>query len=201
MLYRWVGNYGWAIILLSFFVNLILYPFTRKSFNAMRKMSEDMQKLQPEMKAIQEKYKNNPQKMQKETMELYKRRGVNPFAGCKGGCLPMLFQMPVFIALFAVLNNSIRLRQAPFIFWIRDLSAPDPYFVIPILMGVTQIFQTKLLGMGATAAQPGQAKMMTYMMPVVLTVLFLSFPAGIVLYWLCFNVFTSIPRLITHRKQ
>ncbi len=162
-------------------------------------MSEDMQNLQPEMKVIQQKYKNNPQKVQKETMELYKRRGVNPLAGCKGGCLPLLFQMPVFVALFAVLNNSIALRQAPFILWIRDLSAPDPYFVIPILMGVAQIFQTKLTGMGVTAAQPGQAKMMTYMMPAVLTLLFLGFPAGMVLYWLCFNVFTSIPRLITHR--
>ncbi|MBT9132452.1 membrane protein insertase YidC [candidate division NPL-UPA2 bacterium Unc8] len=199
MLYRWVGNYGWSIVLLSLLVNLILYPFTRKSFDAMRKMSEDMQKLQPEMKVIQQKYKNNPQKVQKETMELYKRRGVNPLAGCKGGCLPLLFQMPVFVALFAVLNNSIALRQAPFILWIRDLSAPDPYFVIPILMGVAQIFQTKLTGMGVTAAQPGQAKMMTYMMPAVLTLLFLGFPAGMVLYWLCFNVFTSIPRLITHR--
>jgi YidC/Oxa1 family membrane protein insertase len=199
MLYRWVGNYGWSIVLLSLIVNLILYPFTRKSFDAMRKMSEDIQKLQPEMKAIQQKYKNNPQKVQKETMNLYKRHGVNPLAGCKGGCLPLLFQMPIFVALFAVLNNSIELRQAPFIFWIRDLSAPDPYFVIPILMGVTQIFQTKLTGMGATAAQPGQAKMMTYVMPIVLTLLFLGFPAGMVLYWLCFNVFTSIPRLITHR--
>ncbi|MCD5401517.1 membrane protein insertase YidC, partial [candidate division NPL-UPA2 bacterium] len=199
--YRWFGNYGVSIILLSLMIKLAFYPFTRKSFEAMKSMQEDMKALQPEIEALKKKYKNNPQKLQKATMELYKKRGVNPLSGCKGGCLPMLFQMPVFFALFAVLNSAIELRRAPFFAWIDDLSSRDPYYILPLLMGVTMYFQQKVTGMGgAGGAQPEQAKMMGIMMPVILTFVFFNLPSGVVLYWLCFNVFTSLQQLLVKKK-
>ncbi len=201
--YRWFGNYGVSIILLSLTIKLVFYPFTHKSFEAMKKMQEGMKSLQPEIEALKEKYKSKPQKLNKATMELYKKRGVNPLGGCKGGCLPMLFQTPVFFALYAVLYNAIELRQAPFIhYWINDLSSPDPYKILPILMGGTMYLQQKLTGMGGSGgAQPEQAKMMSIMMPVVLTFVFFNLPAGVVLYWLCFNVFTSLQQLLIKKKS
>ncbi len=202
MFYRWFGNYGLSIILLSLTIKLVLFPFTHKSFEAMKSMQEDMKALQPETEALKKKYKNNPQKLQKATMELYKKRGVNPLSSCKGGCLPMLFQMPIFFALFAVLNSAIELRGAPFFAWIDDLAAPDPYRVLPILMGVTMYFQQKVTGMGgAGGAQPEQAKMMGIMMPIILTFVFFGLPSGVVLYWLCFNVFTSLQQLLVKKKR
>lgn len=202
MFYGWFGNYGLSIILLSLTTKLAFYPFTRKSFESMKSMQEDMKALQPEMAALKEKHKNNPQKLQKATMELYKKRGVNPLSGCKGGCLPMLFQMPVFFALFPVLNSAVELRQAPFFGWIYDLSAPDPYYVLPILMGATMYLQQKLTGMGGVGgAQPEQAKMMSIMMPIILTFVFFNLPSGVVLYWLCFNVFTSLQQLLVKKKS
>jgi len=200
--YKWFGNYGLSIIVLSLTIKLVFYPFTHKSFEAMKNMQEGMKSVQPEIDALKEKYKDNPQKLNKATMELYKKRGVNPLGGCKGGCLPLLFQTPVFFALYAVLYNAIELRQAPFFFWVTDLSSPDPYKVLPILMGGTMYLQQKLTGMGGSGgAQPDQAKMMSIMMPVVLTFVFLNLPSGIVLYWLCFNVFTSLQQLLIKRKS
>ncbi len=201
--YGWFGNYGLSIVLLSLTIKLAFYPFTHKSFDAMRKMQEDMKTLQPEIQTLKEKYKNNPQKLNKATMELYKKRGVNPLGGCKGGCLPMFFQMPVFFALYAVLYNAIELRQAPLFGWIDDLSSPDPYKVIPILMGVTMFLQQKVTGMGGTssAAQPDQAKMMSIMMPIVLTFVFFNLASGIVLYWLCFNVFTILQQFLVKKRS
>ncbi|NOX97950.1 MAG: membrane protein insertase YidC [Nitrospirae bacterium] len=200
---KWLGNYGLSIILLSFVIKLVFYPFTHKSFEAMKNMQEGMKAIQPEMEALKEKHKDNPQKLNKATMALYKKRGVNPLGGCKGGCLPMLFQTPVFFALYAVLYNTIELRQAPFIHgWINDLSAPDPYFILPVLMGGTMYLQQKLTGMGGSGgAQPDQAKMMSIMMPAVLTFIFFRLPAGVVLYWLCFNVFTSLQQLLIKKKS
>ncbi|MCD5391143.1 membrane protein insertase YidC [candidate division NPL-UPA2 bacterium] len=201
MFYGWFGNYGLSIILLSLTIKLAFYPFTRKSFESMRKMQEDMKSLQPELEALKDKYKNNPQKLNKATMELYKKRGVNPLGGCKG-CLPTLFQMPVFFALFPVLNNAIELRQAPFFGWIDDLSTRDPYYVLPILMGVTMFFQQKVTGMGtASGAQLDQAKMMSIIMPIILTFVFFNLPSGIVLYWLCFNVFTILQQSLVKKKR
>jgi YidC/Oxa1 family membrane protein insertase len=180
----YVGNYGWAIILLTFFINVILFPLRHKSVVSMRKMQE----IQPEVKAIQERYKNlkatDPakQKMNTEMMALYKERGVNPASGC----VPMLLTMPFIFAFYALLSTAIELRGAPFIFWIHDLSAHDPYFVTPVLMGVSQIWQQRLAP--AAGMDPVQQKM-TMLMPVFFTFLFLWYPAGVALYWLINNVF------------
>jgi YidC/Oxa1 family membrane protein insertase len=181
---NYVGNYGWAIILLTFFINVILFPLRHKSVVSMRKMQE----IQPEVKAIQERYKNlkatDPakQKMNTEMMALYKERGVNPASGC----VPMLLTMPFIFAFYALLSTAIELRGAPFIFWIHDLSAHDPYFVTPILMGISQIWQQRLAP--AAGMDPIQQKM-TMLMPVFFTFLFLWYPSGVALYWLINNVF------------
>jgi len=180
----YVGNYGWAIILLTFFINVILFPLRHKSVVSMRKMQE----IQPEVKAIQERYKNlkatDPakQKMNTEMMALYKEKGVNPASGC----VPMLLTMPFIFAFYALLSTAIELRGAPFIFWVHDLSAHDPYFVTPILMGVSQIWQQRLTP--AAGMDPIQQKM-TMLMPVFFTFLFLWYPSGVALYWLINNVF------------
>ncbi|MEA3328400.1 MAG: membrane protein insertase YidC [Candidatus Omnitrophota bacterium] len=194
--YQWTHNYGYAIILLAFATKIIFYPLTHRSFEAMRKMQEDMKVVQPELDALKGKYKDNPQKLNKETMELYRKTGVNPLAGCRGGCLPLLLQMPVFIALYVVLYNAITLRGAPFVWWITDLSVKDPYYVLPILMGVSTLVQQKVTGLGKTGADTQQAKMMMWMMPLFLIWIFAKFPSGVVLYWFAFNVFTSIQQLL-----
>jgi YidC/Oxa1 family membrane protein insertase len=180
----YVGNYGWAIIILTFFINVILFPLRHKSVVSMRKMQE----IQPEVKAIQERYKNlkatDPakQKMNTEMMALYKERGVNPASGC----VPMLLTMPFIFAFYALLSTAIELRGAPWVFWVRDLSAHDPYFVTPILMGISQVWQQRLAP--AAGMDPIQQKM-TMLMPVFFTFLFLWYPSGVALYWLVNNVF------------
>jgi YidC/Oxa1 family membrane protein insertase len=185
-----IPNYGLVIIVLSALTKLLFYPLTQKSFKSMR----EMQRIQPAIEELRQKYKNNPQDLNKAMMRLYKERGVNPL----GGCLPMLLQMPVFIALFNVLSRTIELRRAPFMLWIRDLSAPDvvarlpfslPFIgnavsVLPILMGVAMFLQQKM-----SSSDPKQAAM-TYMLPIVFTVMFFRFPSGLVLYWLVNNVLT-----------
>jgi YidC/Oxa1 family membrane protein insertase len=181
---NYVGNYGWAIILLTFFINVILFPLRHKSVVSMRKMQE----IQPEVKAIQERYSKlkatDPakQKMNTEMMALYKEKGVNPASGC----VPMLLTMPFIFAFYALLSTAIELRGAPFIFWVHDLSAHDPYFVTPILMGISQVWQQRLAP--AAGMDPIQQKM-TMLMPVFFTFLFLWYPAGVALYWLINNVF------------
>ena len=180
----YVGNYGWAIILLTFFINVILFPLRHKSVVSMRKMQE----IQPEVKAIQERYSklkaSDPakQKMNTEMMALYKEKGVNPASGC----VPMLLTMPFIFAFYALLSTAIELRGAPFILWVHDLSAHDPYFVTPILMGVSQVWQQRLAP--AAGMDPIQQKM-TMLMPVFFTFLFLWYPSGVALYWLINNVF------------
>jgi YidC/Oxa1 family membrane protein insertase len=180
----YVGNYGWAIIILTFFINVILFPLRHKSVVSMRKMQE----IQPEVKAIQERYSKlkatDPakQKMNTEMMALYKEKGVNPASGC----VPMLLTMPFIFAFYALLSTAIELRGAPFIFWVHDLSAHDPYFVTPILMGISQVWQQRLAP--AAGMDPIQQKM-TMLMPVFFTFLFLWYPAGVALYWLINNVF------------
>ena len=200
MFFGIVGNYGWAIVLLSLSVKIVFYPLTHRSFEGMRKMQEDMKKLEPKIKAIKEKYGSNQQKINKETMTLYRREGVNPMSGCKG-CFPMLLQMPVFFALYAVLYNSIDLRGAHFIWWIHDLSAADPFRVLPILMGISMFFQQKQTGMGTSPTQQDQQKMMSWRMPIFLTFIFFRLPAGVVRYWFSFNIFTSLQQLLIKRKQ
>ncbi len=190
-LHNFIPNYGLVIILLSAFTKVLFYRLTHKSFKSMR----DMQALQPRLQAIKEKYKDDRQKISQETMKVYKEAGVNPL----GGCLPMLLQMPVFIALFNVLRNTIELRRAPFFGWITDLSQQDvlttlPFSlpimgnavsVLPILMGVGMLLQSKIGGgIAGPSSSATQPKMMTYMMPILFTVLFYRMPSGLVIYWI-----------------
>lgn len=188
-----VGNYGVAIILITILQKVAFYPLTQKSNKSM----QAMQTLQPRILAIKEKHKNNPQKANQETMELYKRHGVNPL----GGCLPMVVQLPIFLALYNALLGSVEMWRAPFTLWITDLSAPDTLFTLPfalpylgasfpvrglpLIMGVSMFIQQK---MSPTGGDPRQAKMMLFMMPIIFTVMFWGFPSGLVLYWLINNV-------------
>ncbi len=176
--YGLTGNYGWSIIFLTFIIKLLFFPLTHKSFKSMK----GMQKVQPYVKIIQERHKGDRQKMTEEMMDLYRKHNVSPM----GGCLPMLLQIPVFIALYHALFFSIELRGAPFMLWITDLSEKDPYFVTPVIMGATMILQQK---MTPTAMDPMQAKIMM-MMPIVFTFLFITFPAGLVIYWTINNILT-----------
>ncbi len=170
--YKLTGNYGVAIVILSILIQLILTPLSFKSFKSMAVMK----KLQPEMKSIQTRYKDDPKRMNQEVMDLYKRHGTNPL----GGCLPMLLQIPVFFALFTALRNSWSLHGAPFVFWIKDLSAKDPFYVLPLVMGGIMFLQQY---MNPQTSDPSQAAMMKWM-PVIFTFMFLTFPSGLVLYWL-----------------
>jgi YidC/Oxa1 family membrane protein insertase len=181
-LHQYIGNYGLAIIVLTILINLAMFPLRHKSVVAMRKM----QAIQPRMKAIQERYAHlkvtDParQKMQTEIMSLYREEGVNPASGC----IPMLLTMPVLLAFYSLLSMSIELRGAEFGGWIRDLSAPDPYYVIPALMGVTMFWQQKIT---PTAVDPAQQRVMM-IMPVMFTGMMLFSPSGVVLYWFVSNL-------------
>jgi YidC/Oxa1 family membrane protein insertase len=172
----WSGNWGVAIILLTLAVKIVLYPLFNMSYKSMAKL----RKVAPELKQLQERYADDRQKLSQEMMKLYQKEGANPL----GGCLPMLLPMPVFLALYWVLWESVEIRQAPFFAWIQDLSAMDPYFVLPLLMGATMYLQQL---MSPQLGDPMQQRMMK-IMPVMFTVLFLFFPAGLVLYWLVNNV-------------
>ena len=171
-IYRVVGNWGWAIIIITILIKLVFYKLTETSGRSMAKM----RKLQPRMKALQETYKDNREELSRHMMDLYKREKVNPAAGC----LPILIQMPFFFAFYWVLIESVEIRQAPFMLWIGDLSSRDPYFVLPLLMGAAMLIQTRL---NPAPPDPIQAKVMQ-IMPIMFTVFFAFFPAGLVLYWL-----------------
>ena len=181
-IYGFAGNYGWSIVLLTLLINVTISPLRHKSVVSMRKM----QAVQPQMKAIQDRYaglkKTDParQKMNTEIMALYKEKGVNPASGC----LPMLLQFPVLLAFYSMLSQSIELRGAVFGFWINDLSQPDPYYVIPVLMGVTMLWQTKIT---PSTADPAQQKIMM-LMPLMFMVFFLQAPSGLVVYWFVSNL-------------
>lgn len=187
--YQYIGNYGVAIILLTVIIKALFWPLTQKTYSSMK----GMQKLQPEMQKIREKYKNDRERLNRELMELYRKNRVNPL----GGCLPMLVQIPVFFALYKVLLISIELRHAPFAFWIMDLSAKDPYYVTPLIMGATMFLQQKL---SPSTMDPAQAKMFM-IMPVVFTFLFLNFPSGLVIYWLVNNILTIGQQFLINRQQ
>jgi YidC/Oxa1 family membrane protein insertase len=181
-IFGFVGNYGWSIILLTILINLAIFPLRHKSVVSMRRMQE----LQPQLKAIQDRYADlkvtDParQKMNTEVMNLYRERGVNPASGC----VPMLLTLPVLFAFYSLLQQSIELRGAPFMGWIRDLSQPDPYFVTPLLMGATMFWQQKIT---PSTADPTQQKVMM-IMPLMLSVMFLWAPSGLVLYWFVSNL-------------
>ena len=187
-IYGYFKNYGVAIILLTVLIKIIFWPLTHKSYSSMK----SMQKLQPEMQKMRDKFKNDKERLNKEMMALYKTHSVNPL----GGCLPMLVQIPVFFALYQVLLNSIALRHAPFAFWLMDLSAKDPYYITPLLMGASMFVQQK---MTPTTADPMQAKIFM-MMPIVFTFMFLNFPSGLVIYWLVNNLLTILQQYFIHRK-
>jgi YidC/Oxa1 family membrane protein insertase len=186
--YRYVGNYGVAIILLTCIIKLLFWPLTQKSYQSMK----SMQTLQPEMQKIREKFKNDKERMNKEIMELYKSKRVNPM----GGCLPMFIQIPVFFALYKVLLGTIELRHAPFAFWIQDLSAKDPYYITPIIMGVTMFVQQK---MNPGTMDPTQAKVFMFM-PLIFTFMFLNFPSGLVIYWMVNNLLTILQQWLISRQ-
>ncbi len=188
ILYRITHNYGWAIIILTILTRLPFIPIINKGQKSMKKL----QKIQPMMNEIRQKYKNDPQRMQKEMMELYKKHKVNPMSGC----LPMLVQIPVFFALYKVLLVAIELRGAPFMLWIKDLSEKDPYYILPIIMGITMFVQQK---MTPAATDTQQQKIMQYM-PVVFTLLFLNFPSGLVLYWLVSNILGIAQQYYVNKK-
>ncbi len=166
-----VGNWGFAIILVTIMIKMVFYKLTEASGRSMAKMRE----IQPRMKALQDRYKDDRQALSQAMMELYKREKVNPAAGC----LPILIQMPFFLAFYWVLLESVEMRQAPFMLWITDLSSRDPFFILPIIMGAAMLFQQRL---NPAPADPIQAKVMQ-VMPVIFTVFFAFFPAGLVLYW------------------
>jgi YidC/Oxa1 family membrane protein insertase len=189
---RYVDNYGFAIIILTVLIKILFWPLTHKSYKSMK----EMQKIQPLMAKLREKYKDNKEQMNRELMQLYKTYKVNPM----GGCLPMLIQIPVFLALFRILSSSIELRHAPFVLWINDLSSPDRLFTFPfqipfvappsgipvltLLMGASMFLQQK---MSPAPGDPTQAKIMMFL-PVIFTFVFINFPSGLVLYWLTNNI-------------
>ena len=187
-----IGNWGWAIIVLTLLINLVLFPLRHKSVVSMRKM----QAIQPQMKAIQDRYAKykitdpERQKMNTEVMELYKKEGVNPASGC----IPMLLTFPFLFGFYNMLSQSIEIRGADFMGWIHNLSAPDPFYVLPIVMGIAQFWQTK---MTPTTADPAQQRIMMFM-PIMFTAMSLSFPSGLVIYWLVSTLFTIAQQYLTN---
>lgn len=170
-----VKNWGWSIIITTLIIKIIFYKLSEKSYTSMAKMRD----IQPRLQALKDRYGEDKQGLSRATIDFYKKEKINPL----GGCLPSVIQIPVFIGLYYVLIESVQLRQAPFIFWIRDLSVHDPLYVLPVLMGISMFLQQKL---SPPPPDPTQAKMMM-LLPVVFTIFFLSFPAGLVLYWLVNN--------------
>lgn len=171
-IHDYVGNWGWSIILLTILIKLLFFKLTEKQYNSMARM----RKLSPRLKILKERHKDNKQKFNEEMMKLYKKEKVNPM----GGCLPMLVQIPVFISLYWVLQESVELRQAPFMLWLTDLSSPDPYFILPAINAVAMYMTQKLSP--TPGMDPMQAKIMKYM-PLAFSVMFAFFQSGLVLYW------------------
>ncbi|MGI9286822.1 MAG: membrane protein insertase YidC [Pseudomonadales bacterium] len=182
------GNWGWSIIALTFIIKLAFFRLSATSYKSMA----NMRRLQPKMLELRERFGDDRQKMSQATMELYKKEKINPL----GGCLPILVQMPVFIALYWTLMESVELRHAPFMLWIKDLSAMDPYFVLPLIMGASMWFQQKL---NPAPPDPMQAKIMQWM-PIVFTFLFLWFPSGLVLYWVTNNILSIAQQWLITRQ-
>lgn len=178
--HSWLNNWGWAIVLLTVLIKLIFFPLSAASYKSMARMKE----LQPRIAALRERHKNDPQKVNQAMMEMYKNEKINPL----GGCLPILIQIPVFIALYWVLLASVEMRNAPWIGWIHDLSAPDPYYILPVLMALSMFLQIKL---NPTPPDPLQAKIMIFVQ-LGFSVMFFFFPAGLVLYWVVNNILSIL---------
>jgi YidC/Oxa1 family membrane protein insertase len=186
-LYKLVGNWGVAIILLVILVRLLLFPLTFRGMVSMYKLKE----LAPKMKQIQERYKNDPQKLQMHMMKLYKEHNVNPL----GGCLPLLLQIPIFYGIYKFLLYSIELKGAHFL-WIKDLSEMDPYFILPVLMGITMYIHQKLTP--TNFQDPMQEKVFKFL-PVIFTIMMATFPAGLVLYWTTNNILSILQQWIINK--
>lgn len=179
-IYQVIGNWGWAIVIVTLFIKLLFYPLSSKSYRSM----SGLKKIQPKITALKERFGDDKQKFTQATLELYKKEKVNPMSGC----LPILIQIPVFIALYWVLIESVQLRQAPFILWIHDLSTYDPYYILPVLMGISMFLQQRL---NPPPPDPVQAKMMM-LMPLIFTFLFAKFPAGLMVYWFVNNMLSFL---------
>lgn len=193
-IYALIPNYGIAIIVLSILIKVALYPLTKKGLTSMQKMKE----LQPELQELQDKYSDDKEKLNQKMMEFYQEHELNPL----GGCLPMLLQLPIFIGLYRMLEYSIELRGAPFMLWVTDLSSKDPYYILPVVMGIVMFFQQKYTmtasAMGGSTGQ--QQKMMMYFMPVMFVFLFMNFPVGLVLYWMTNSLVTLIQYALINRS-
>ncbi|KFI05456.1 membrane protein insertase YidC [Massilia sp. BSC265] len=187
-LHSLLGNWGWTIVALTVLIKLAFFPLSAAGYRSMAKMRV----VTPKMQAIRERYKNDPQKMQQATLELYKTEKINPL----GGCLPILVQMPVFFALYWVLQASVEMRGAPWILWIQDLTQPDPYFILPVVYAVSMYITTKL---NPQPTDPVQAKMMLFM-PLAFSVVFFFFPSGLVLYWVVNNILSIAQQWVITKK-
>ena len=183
-----VGNWGWAIVIVTLIIKLVFYKLSETSYRSMA----NMRKLTPRLQSLKERYGDDRQKLNQAMMELYKKEKINPL----GGCLPILVQIPVFIALYWVLLESVELRQAPFMLWIQDMSSPDPYFILPLLMGASMLIQQKL---NPAPLDPIQAKVMM-VLPIVFTVFFAFFPSGLVLYWVVNNILSIAQQWVITRR-
>ncbi len=188
-IHSFVGNWGWAIVLLVVLIKAAFYWLNASAYRSMAKMK----KINPRIMEMRERLKGNPQQMQQEMMKIYREEKVNPL----GGCFPILIQIPVFIALYWVLLSSVEMRNAPWQFWIRDLSSPDPYFILPLVMAVTTLIQTAL---NPLPPDPLQAKMM-WLMPLMFSVMFFFFPSGLVLYWITNNVLTIAQQAVINKSM
>ena len=188
-LHGFIGNWGWSIVALVFLLKILFYPLNAKAYASMAKMKA----INPKVMDLRERYKDNPQQMQMEMMRVYREEKVNPM----GGCLPILIQIPVFIALYWVLLSSVEMRGAPWILWIKDLSIKDPYFILPVVMTLTTLLQTAL---NPLPPDPMQAKLM-WMMPLMFSVMFFFFPAGLVLYWITNNVLTIAQQWVINTRM
>ncbi len=187
-IYSFLGNWGWSIVALTLLVRLVLFPLTYKGMVSMNKMKV----LAPKMKELQAKYKGDKQKLNAHMMELYKKHGANPM----GGCLPMLLQIPVFYGVYRVLQNTVELKGAPWMLWIHDLAVMDPYFVLPILMGASMFLQQRLAPNNFT--DKTQEKIMKFL-PLIFTFFFVTFPAGLTLYWFVSNLFSILQQLYVNK--
>jgi YidC/Oxa1 family membrane protein insertase len=191
---HWTHNFGWSIVLLTILINLALFPIKLKQIRS----GQEMQRVGPIVKGIQDKYKNykfndpRKQKMNQEVMKVYQEHGINPLSGC----LPMLIQLPFLYGFYKVLDLSIELRHAPWLWWVRDLSAHDPYYILPVVMTVTMFFMQKITPMATP--DPAQARMFM-LMPLFMGFMFLKFASGLVLYWLTGNVIGIAQQLLINR--
>jgi YidC/Oxa1 family membrane protein insertase len=189
-----IGNWGWSIVVITILIRLVLYPLTYRGMVSMNKIKE----LMPKVKELQERYKDDKQKLNIHMMDLYKKHGANPM----GGCLPILLQIPIFFAIYRVLVNTIELKNAEWILWVKDLAVMDPYYILPVAMGLTMFLQQRITP--TNFADPTQEKIMK-LLPLIFTVFFLWFPAGLTLYWFVNNLFSIaqqmyVNRIFKHKK-